>query len=281
MWTEVANRIGEKTEFTDADGQKATVKFLKMNCVDFEDVCREARIQAFPNLRLYKRDGAFDPFQEHRSPENIEQFLKRSILNSHRIVSRHHAMFNEGCQIKGTLQVPRIQGHFFIQADAHASLNINPALTNVSHRVNHFSFGSDQKGWHMRNAISNEVVRNTHPLDGKSFAVEHFHEAPQHYIKVVSTYLQGSKDIFYQLTHADRTRKLHKGKAANYAAPQARFAYDFSPMSVIVRKKSKQWYEFLTSLFAILGGTYTVMELSSGAVETVHHSIKEAMGKAN
>jgi len=52
-------------------------------------------------------------------------------------------------------------------------------------------------------------------------------------------------------------------------------------MSVVVKAKSKRWYEFLTSLFAILGGTFTIMELCSGAVDTVGTAVKDALGKAN
>lgn len=116
------------------------------------------------------------------------------------------------------------------------------------------------------------------PWTGKKFIVDRFHEAPQHYLKVVSTHVQGKGNVFYQMTHTDRTRKLRDDKSA---APQARFTYDFSPMSVVVKAKSKRWYEFLTSLFAILGGTYTVVELCSGAVDTVQQTVKDAMGKAN
>merc|ERR1712113_674156 len=127
--------------------------------------------------------------------------------------------------------------------------------------------------------IPRDMITHIAPLDGKKFTVERFHEAPQHYLKVVSTHVQGKKQIFYQMTHTDRTRKLRKESMS--AAPQARFTYDFSPMSVVVKAKSKRWYEFLTSLFAILGGTYTIVELTSGAVDTVGNAVKEALGKAN
>lgn len=46
-------------------------------------------------------------------------------------------------------------------------------------------------------------------------------------------------------------------------------------------EKSKRWYEFLTSLMAILGGTFTIVELTSGAVETVGTAVKDALGKKN
>mmetsp|Transcript_9656 Transcript_9656/g.17366 ORF Transcript_9656/g.17366 Transcript_9656/m.17366 type:complete len:469 (-) Transcript_9656:190-1596(-) len=279
MWNEAADRISEKMAFKDGDGKETTVKFLKMNCVDFQGKCQEEKIQAFPSLRLYKRDGTFEQFQNKRSVENIIEFITNTVKNSHQMVAKHHAMFDQGCQVQGWLNVPRVPGHFAIQAEAHGDVNVNPALVNVSHSIRHLSFGlPDAKSWAERQQIPKEMLKHIQPLDNQQFTVEHFHEAPQHYLKVVSTKVDGQSRVFYQMTHTDRVRTLQK----NSEKPtQARFSYDFSPMSVVVKEKSKRWYEFLTSLFAILGGTFTIVELSAGAVDTVGTAVKEAMGKAN
>mmetsp|Transcript_18225 Transcript_18225/g.41186 ORF Transcript_18225/g.41186 Transcript_18225/m.41186 type:complete len:471 (-) Transcript_18225:142-1554(-) len=280
IWIEAATRISEKMTFTDSDGNQATVKFLKVNCVDFGDHCKEANIAAFPTVRLYKRDGSFEPFQQKRNIDNLISFVTSNIRNSHLMTVHHHSMFTEGCQVQGTLHVPRVPGHFHLQAEAFGDVNVNPAITNVSHVVNHLSFGDrDAKSWAERQSIPSDMVHHITPLDGKKFIVDRFHEAPQHYLKVVSTHVQGKSNVFYQMTHTDRVRKLRR--EGNAGAPQARFTYDFSPMSVVVKVKSKRWYEFLTSLFAILGGTYTIVELTSGAVDTVGTAVKEALGKAN
>ncbi len=39
--------------------------------------------------------------------------------------------------------------------------------------------------------------------------------------------------------------------------PEAKFSYDISPMSVVISSKRRRWYEFVTSLMAIIGGTFT------------------------
>lgn len=279
-WTEIANRVSQKMVFADADGKQSTVKFMKLNCVDFQETCQKAQVPAFPSLRLYKRDGSYELFQQKRTIDNIINFLTTTIRNSHLMVARHHAMFSQGCKVAGALRVPRVPGHFHLQAEAYGDQNVNPAYTNVSHLIHHLSFGDQNaKAWAERQQIPREMLSHISPLDGKSFIVEHFHEAPQHYLKVVSTTIQGQDRVFYQMTHSDRVRKLRKD--LSWKAPQARFTYDFSPLSVEVKAKSKRWYEFLTSLMAILGGTYTVVELCSGAVDTVQSAVKEALGKSN
>lgn len=41
--------------------------------------------------------------------------------------------------------------------------------------------------------------------------------------------------------------------------PEAKFSYDLSPMSVYVKERRRKWYDFLTSVLAIVGGTFTVV----------------------
>merc|ERR1719409_1448411 len=59
-WRQFEEKVNNgETEIKDADGVKANVRVLKMNCVDFEDTCRAQMIQSFPTIRLYRR-GVFD-----------------------------------------------------------------------------------------------------------------------------------------------------------------------------------------------------------------------------
>jgi hypothetical protein len=37
-------------------------------------------------------------------------------------------------------------------------------------------------------------------------------------------------------------------------------------MAVIVSRKGKRWYEFITSMCALIGGTFTVVGLLSGVL---------------
>ncbi|CAK0833194.1 unnamed protein product, partial [Prorocentrum cordatum] len=134
-WMEASAKISEKMLFSDGDARQSTVKYLKMNCVGFQDNCKKAKIAAFPTLRLYKRDGSFEVFQQHRSVTNIVRFLTSSSRTSHLIVARHHMMFNEGCQVASQIHAPRVQGSFHLQAKPFGKMDLNPAITNVSHQA--------------------------------------------------------------------------------------------------------------------------------------------------
>ena len=56
--------------------------------------------------------------------------------------------------------------------------------------------------------------------------------------------------------------------------PEARFSYDLSPMSVVVSKKGKHWYEFVTSICALIGGTFTVVGLLSAFLGVIFKAKK-------
>lgn len=276
-WNKAVAELSEKKQFKDGDGRTKTVKLLKVNCVDFQPLCTENQIMGYPALRLYKRDGKFEPFQKRRSLENITDFVTETVKKSHLITAKHHSIFDSGCRIQGNLKVPRVPGHFHIQAEDHdGQLNLNPALTNVSHMVTHLSFGDlAANAWAITSSIPKDVLDQIAPIDGKRFIVQRFHESPQHQLKVVATRLPGGP-IVYQMAHTDRTRRLPREKNL---PPQARFTYDFSPLSMVLTEKKKRWYEFLTSVFAIIGGTYTVIELFSGTVVTATNIVKEGLGK--
>merc|ERR1712194_8565 len=249
---------------------------------DFVENCKEAKLHAFPTLRLYTRDGTFEVFQQRRTIENIISFLTTSVRKSHMITARHHTIFSEGCRVTGHLDVPRVPGSFHLQAEPFASgLELNPALTNLSHRVHHLSFcapetycGGGLGAFPLRLGVPSDILIHIAPVNGRAFTVEHFHEVPEHYLKVMSVKLK-QDPVFYQMTHTGRTRRL----ANKSTVPKARFMYDFSPMTVIVERNKKSLLQFVPKLFAILGGVYAVFELCSGTVETTTTLVKQKLGK--
>jgi hypothetical protein len=71
---------------------------------------------------------------------------------------------------------------------------MNAAMANLSHIVNHFSFGNPHP-----KAIARRIeelpdqffsVDSTHPMDGYLYLAKKLHQSYHHYIKVVSTHLE-------------------------------------------------------------------------------------------
>ena len=121
-------------------------------------------------------------------------------------------------------------------------------------------------------------VSSTEPMNGREYANFKLHQAFHHYLKVVSTNIElaGSgkaarkKSILaYQMVQSSQIMQYTETEV-----PSALFTYDLSPLSVVITSKGKRWYEFLTSICAIMGGAFTVLGLFSGFLNIVFKSKK-------
>jgi Endoplasmic reticulum vesicle transporter. len=106
-----------------------------------------------------------------------------------------------------------------------------------------------------------ESLQQFNPLDDQMYITTKFHTAFHHYIKVVSTHLNfGSSSKYIPTLY----QFLEQSQIVSYDVvnvPEARFSYDLSPMSVVIEKSGRKWYDYLTSLSAIIGGTFTTLGL--------------------
>merc|ERR1712050_513399 len=110
-----------------------------------------------------------------------------------------------------------------------------------------------RKAWR---GLPRDALKHVSPLDGQGFSTSSFHEAHEHHLRVVSTVT--SSGLAYQFSHYGRLQRLNES-----VIPQARFHFDLEPFAIQFTTEHKKWYDFLTSLLAILGGIFVVMRLLS------------------
>lgn len=103
-------------------------------------------------------------------------------------------------------------------------------------------------------------------MNNNVYATENLHSAFHHYMKVVSTevdlggrYSGDNSLLVYQMVQASQIMSYEENEV-----PEARFSYDLSPMAVVITRRGKHLYEFITSMCAIVGGTFTVVGLLNG-----------------
>ena len=100
------------------------------------------------------------------------------------------------------------------------------------------------------------------PLDGQAFVVDKQHTAFHHYLKVVAGHYKLGR---FKSSSARRSfHVLATNQVMPYeedAIPEAKFMYDVSPMAVVVDRQGRAFYDYITSLLAILGGCFTVVNL--------------------
>lgn len=188
-----------------------------------------------------------------------------------------------GCQISGFLLVDRVPGNFHIQARSPHH-DIDAKLTNVSHEVHHLSFGDPgtKRLIERYNFVTPKGFEDSlNPLDGNVYVNHNQHEAFHHYLKVVTTdfedpFLKKSRSRYFKKDGVRAYQVLSSSQLSFYRSdivPEAKFSYDPSPIAVYHRRSfKKRWYDYITSLMAIIGGTFTVI----GMIEnTVHAAISK------
>lgn len=279
VWEAFAERV---------EADKTPVSIIRVDCVASRDLCVHHRIQAFPMLRMFKNKEPESDYRSDRTVDALVQYVSDHIAADEQLQklseearqlqiaeTREDNKEHPGCMMAGYLLVNRVPGNFHIEMRSIIH-NLNPVMANLSHIVNHLSFGNSQPV--LSESQLSKIptgffdMSKTHAIDGAEFNVQQKHQAYHHYVKVVSTLLQTNSD-----EPAQHYQMIHSGQVMQYGddeVPEARFAYDISPMAVLVTHKNKKLYEFLTSICAVIGGTFTVVGLFNGVLSAIFKSKK-------
>jgi hypothetical protein len=225
-----------------------------------------------------KSGGQFNPSPDEQKiwAEKVRKIQNRQLMDAWD--EKNHP----GCQLSGYLYVDRVPGNFHIHAQSNKH-DIAPQMTNVSHIVHHLSFGhphvnSDIKSGKI--SVPDGFSKSLTPIDGNAYVNHNEHEAFHHYLKVVTTNLEDPfstmKDHLGRKTEGpvmvySLLSSSHLSFYRNDVVPEARFVYDPSPISVYHRyMKHKKWYDYLTSMMAIIGGTFTVLGMVENSLNSIH-----------
>ncbi|CAJ1965835.1 unnamed protein product [Cylindrotheca closterium] len=185
----------------------------------------------------------------------------------------HHDWVEEehpGCQLVGHLLLDRVPGNFHILARS-SSHDLAPHMTNVSHQVNSLTVGDPMAVHRVQTSyiknLPDKLTGKIAPMNGNVYVTENLHEAYHHYLKVVPTQVDGLQ-IGARFLRAYQI--LPNSQLSYYRTdmvPEAKFAYDLSPIKVFYRKSNRRWYDYCTSLMAIVGGVFTVVGMLESSVE--------------
>jgi len=233
------------------------------------------------------RYGAFSSLTRHFSFSYDNQDVDR-------IKKMIHS--GEGCRVAGFVKVNKVPGNVHLSTYSHSyifgSLYQETKNINISHRVNHVSFGVDTDiGYVKKNFKGTGIVS---PLDGatqvvtgqeppkenqNSFGFSSYSDSAifEYYTKVVpTTYipLKGEPVNVYQFT-------ANSNRIANQQMPSLYLRYDFSPVTVRYREVKERFSHFLVQICAVIGGVFTVAGLLDSVVHKsiVHLAKKAQLGK--
>jgi hypothetical protein len=190
----------------------------------------------------------------------------------------HHEWIDEehpGCQLSGHLLLDRVPGNFHIQArSSHHDLASH--MTNVSHIIHSLYFGDPMAQIKIQKGEANVpqgVAKKINPMDGNIYPTHDMHEAYHHYLKVISTNVDGFRVGNRNLRVYQVVENSQLTFYRNDTIQEAKFIFDLSPISVSYRSTSREWYEYATSIMAILGGVFTVVGMMES---TVYRAVLQA-----
>jgi hypothetical protein len=180
-----------------------------------------------------------------------------------------------GCQISGSLMVDEAPGKFVIHSKSYGH-SIATHMTNLSHVVHHFSFGDPKDQEYVANSWSNsppKLQKSLHPLDGHGYVTNELHQAYHHHLQVVTTEIDEStikKWARASIARVYRTKAMsHLSSYHQYIVPEAIFSYDLSPITISYMQISRSWYDYLTGVLAIIGGTFTVIGMMDSGMSSL------------
>ncbi|ESO99176.1 hypothetical protein LOTGIDRAFT_142052 [Lottia gigantea] len=216
------------------------------------------------NVReAYRRKGwAFN------NPESIEQ------CNREGWTEKMKSQKNEGCKVYGYLEVNKVAGNFHFAPGKsfqqhHVHVHDLQAFAgqkfNLSHRINHLSFGEEYPGL-------------VNPLDSLNIKAEEEQMMFQYFVKIVpTTYtnLRG-KTVYTNQFSVTKHSKTVGGGMGETGLPGVFFMYELSPMMVKYTEKQRSFMHFLTGVCAIIGGIFTV----AGLIDSmIYHSARAIQKK--
>ena len=221
----------------------------------------------------YKSDSTF----QYIRPQTTDVHISITVANERVVRSDEEEIWNDevsdrraptnatqhpGCQISGSLLVDEAPGKFIIHSNSYGH-SIAAHMTNVSHIVNHFSFGDLEDQRHVTDSWFNSPVpqlqKSLHPLDGHAYTLEELHQAFHHHLQVVTTEIEQKHSNIARVYRMRATS--HLSYSRHFTVPEAKFTYDLSPIAISYMTLSRSWYEYLTSIIAIIGGTFAILGL--------------------
>lgn len=179
----------------------------------------------------------------------------------------------EGCRMKTIFKINKVPGNFHVST--HAS-HEQPEHPNMEHHIHELSFGEHVD--HLR-SIPDSSFGALNDVTGSGADPMSSHD---YIMKIVPTIYEdvGGKQVFpfqYTYAHREYVPFTHGGFTV---PPTIWFRYDLNPITVKYIEYRKPIYTFLTTICAIIGGTFTVAGIFDSLIFSASELFKKfEMGK--
>lgn len=231
--------------------------------------------ESMRNLHL-AHQAARERLAEGDTSDEEKKWHDKVVRNKKRL---HHDWVqaeHPGCQLAGHLLLDRAPGNFHVQARSQ-NQDIAAHMTNLSHMVNELFVGDPTaKHWIEtgRSQVPEDIKPKINPLQGNIYPTEDLHESYHHYLKLITTKVDGMKVGSRDLRTYQILANSQLAYYRNDVTPEAKFAYDLSPIAVSYRFQTRRWYDYCTSIMAIVGGVFTVVGMMEASIHATVATVR-------
>lgn len=187
----------------------------------------------------------------------------------------------KGCLFMTNFHIAKVPGNFHVST--HSSQE-QPENGNMAHEIVDLHFG-EPIGENVVTALPKTINTNSfralagHVTGPKAPMGSSF----DYTLRIVPTVIDqynGKRITSYQYTYAykDFISFVHGRKAS----PASWFRYEISPLTVKYTEKKQPFYRFITTICAVIGGTFTVAGIVDSMIFGAQQMVKKAqIGKLN
>jgi thiol-disulfide isomerase/thioredoxin len=281
--------------------QRVGIAWVDCTSDDQVSLCHLNHVQAFPTIISFRGGDAHSHDQYHgdRTVASFREYVKEQLALAHipddqeqhegkkaiRAAELQDYMDGdgtyqpavEGCRMEGYVLAPKVPGAL-VFAPQMSDHSIDIRRINVTHIVHHLSFGDPYTEREIR-ILPPVVSEAMHLLQDEEFVSNKPNQTHEHFIKVVATtytYLTYGTLELYKYTHYAAAFHSDETKL-----PTARMHFDIAPTKVVITEVRKPLFKFITSVFALCGGAFTVFQLLDMFLDTAHQTLKKkiSLGK--
>ncbi|KAL6723203.1 hypothetical protein Aduo_018233 [Ancylostoma duodenale] len=172
---------------------------------------------------------------------------------------------DNGCRFKSKFEINKVPGNFHLSTHSAKSQPENPDMRHIIHSIR---FGDE---------IPNSNVKGSfNPLKERNMLSSEPLLTHEYILKIVpSVYedINGKVWNSYQYTfgHKDYLAYHHSGQII----PAVWFKYSLQPITVKHKEWRQSFYYFLTSICAVVGGTFTVAGIIDSTFFTISDIVKK------
>lgn len=170
-----------------------------------------------------------------------------------------------GCVFESKFEINKVPGNFHLSTHSASS---QPEHYDMRHIIHSITFGDD--------VVHKGLKGSFDPLRGKNTTLDdplYTHEYILKIVPFVYEDIDGNVLYSYQYTfgHKAYLTYHHSGKII----PAIWFKYELQPITVKQTETRQSFYAFLTSICAVVGGTFTV----AGIIDSTFFTISEMLKK--